>query len=164
MKELVYHRLLLPVAEQHADEGGDDRWGFTATFARARRANAAARQRAARRARSRQGRPLRGDGVNSHAYLELYHAAFLGGGVINPLNLRLAPKELEFIAQDSARGSCFVDRSSPRSSTASAPQTSIEHVVLIGDGDVPHDITYDDLLDPGTPVPPRSPTRTTSSS
>ena len=36
--------------------------------------------------------------LNGHEYLELYHAAFLGGGVINPLNLRLAPKELEFIA------------------------------------------------------------------
>ena len=28
--------------------------------------------------------------VNSHEYLELFHAAFLGAGIINPLNLRLA--------------------------------------------------------------------------
>ena len=28
--------------------------------------------------------------ANSHQYLELYHAGFLGAGVINPLNLRLA--------------------------------------------------------------------------
>jgi long-chain acyl-CoA synthetase len=27
--------------------------------------------------------------LNSHAYVELYHAAYLGAGVINPLNLRL---------------------------------------------------------------------------
>ena len=31
--------------------------------------------------------------LNSHAYLELWHAAFMGAGVINPLNLRLAPKD-----------------------------------------------------------------------
>ena len=30
--------------------------------------------------------------ANGHELLELYHAAFLGGGIINPLNLRLAPK------------------------------------------------------------------------
>jgi acyl-CoA synthetase (AMP-forming)/AMP-acid ligase II len=28
--------------------------------------------------------------VNSHQFLELYHAAFLGAGTVNPLNLRLA--------------------------------------------------------------------------
>ena len=39
--------------------------------------------------------------LNSHQYLELYHAAFLGTGVVNPLNLRLAPKELEFTLRDS---------------------------------------------------------------
>ena len=39
--------------------------------------------------------------LNSHNFLELYHAGFLGAGVVNPLNLRLAPKELEFILADS---------------------------------------------------------------
>ena len=39
--------------------------------------------------------------ANSHEYLELYHAGFLGAGIINPLNLRLAGKELQFILADS---------------------------------------------------------------
>jgi acyl-CoA synthetase (AMP-forming)/AMP-acid ligase II len=39
--------------------------------------------------------------LNSHQFLELYHAAFLGSGVINPLNLRLALPELEYILKDS---------------------------------------------------------------
>src|SRR6202011_4189354 len=47
--------------------------------------------------------------LNSHHYLELYHAGFLGTAVINPLNLRLAPKELEFILQDSGTKVIFVD-------------------------------------------------------
>ena len=72
--------------------------------------------------------------LNSHEYLELYHAAFLGGGVINPLNLRLAPKELEFIAQDSATRVCFVDRAFAPLVDRIKAQTSIEQVILIGDG------------------------------
>ena len=39
--------------------------------------------------------------LNNHNFLELWHAGFLGAGVVNPLNLRLAPKELEFILSDS---------------------------------------------------------------
>ena len=47
--------------------------------------------------------------LNSPEYLELYHAAFLGGGVINPLNLRFAPKELAYVLRDSGTKVCFVD-------------------------------------------------------
>jgi len=39
--------------------------------------------------------------VNCHEFLELYHAAFLGAGIINPLNLRLAGKEVDYIIRDS---------------------------------------------------------------
>jgi len=56
----------------------------------------------------------RGDRVavmsaNSHQLLELYHAAFLGAGIVNPLNLRLAGKELQFILADSGTEVAFVD-------------------------------------------------------
>ncbi len=47
--------------------------------------------------------------LNSLSYLEAYHAAFLGRGVINPLNLRLAAKELAYILADSGTRVCFVD-------------------------------------------------------
>ena len=47
--------------------------------------------------------------ANSHQFLELYHAGFLGAGIINPLNLRLAGKELQFILADSGTKVVFVD-------------------------------------------------------
>jgi acyl-CoA synthetase (AMP-forming)/AMP-acid ligase II len=47
--------------------------------------------------------------LNSHQYLELWHAAFMGAGVINPLNLRLAPKELAYIVSDSGTEVVFTD-------------------------------------------------------
>jgi long-chain acyl-CoA synthetase len=46
---------------------------------------------------------------NSHQYLELFHAGFLGAGIINPLNLRLAGKELQHILRDSGTTVVFVD-------------------------------------------------------
>jgi acyl-coenzyme A synthetase/AMP-(fatty) acid ligase len=36
----------------------------------------------------------------------------------------------------------------------------IEHVVLIGDGDVPHDADYEELLESGAPVAPAEPDET----
>ena len=60
--------------------------------------------------------------LNGHQFLELYHASFLGGSVINPLNLRLAPKELAFILKDSGAEVVFADASSPPWSTRSAPR------------------------------------------
>lgn len=46
---------------------------------------------------------------NSRRYVNLWHAAFLGGGVVNPLNTRLAPAELEFILADSGARLLYVD-------------------------------------------------------
>ena len=108
MKELVYHRHLLPAVDRDPDKvlvvDGD----YTATFAQ--HLDRVARLSGA----------LRSLGVgpsdrfavmalNSHRFLELYHAAFLGGGVVNPLNLRLAAKELAFILGDSGTKVCFTD-------------------------------------------------------
>ncbi len=39
--------------------------------------------------------------VNSHAYLETYYAAAGIGAILNPLNYRLAPKEIAYILRDS---------------------------------------------------------------
>jgi acyl-CoA synthetase (AMP-forming)/AMP-acid ligase II len=39
--------------------------------------------------------------VNSHAFLETYYAAAAVGAILNPLNYRLAPKEIAFILKDS---------------------------------------------------------------
>src|SRR5258708_767673 len=109
MKELVYHRLLLPALERNADRPGFFDGEYRATFG----------EHLDRVARLAAG--LRGLGVdrddrfavmalNGHQFLECYHAALLGAGVINPLNLRLAPKELEYILADSGTKVCFADK------------------------------------------------------
>jgi len=47
--------------------------------------------------------------LNCHRYLELYYATALIGAIIVPLNHRLAPKELEYILNDSESETLFVD-------------------------------------------------------
>jgi long-chain acyl-CoA synthetase len=47
--------------------------------------------------------------LNCHRYLELYYATAVIGATIVPLNYRLAPKELEYIMNDSESETLFVD-------------------------------------------------------
>ena len=92
--------------------------------------------------------------LNSPEYLELYHAGFLGGGLVNPLNLRFAPKELVHVLRDSGTRTCFVDSIFAPVIDAVRDEAGLEHVVLIGEGDVPHSTTFDELLATGRPVIP----------
>ena len=101
---------------------------------------------------------------NSHEYLELFHAGFLGGGIINPLNLRLAGKELQHILRDSGTTVAFVDAvfadHFARNIADVRSELALRHVVLIGDGDLPHDVRYEDLIEAGEPVVPSEPEET----
>lgn len=45
----------------------------------------------------------------SHHYLELWRAGLVGGGIINPLNTRLAADEIVYILKDSGSEILFVD-------------------------------------------------------
>lgn len=157
MKDLVYQRSLLPITDRYSDKVAILDGAFTATFAEhldrvLRLSDGIGKQLG-----------VTGDdrvavmALNSHQYLELYHAAFLGRGVINPLNLRLAPKELEFILQDSGTRVCFTDAFFAQSIDAVRSRTDVDKVVLIGGGDVPHDVTFDELLSAGEPVIPDEP-------
>jgi len=157
MKDLVYHRSLLPAAMRFADKAASIDGQFTATYAQ----HVERVFRLASAMRTELG-VARDDRVavmalNSHNYLELYHAAFLGAGVINPLNLRLAPKELEFILQDSGTKVIFVDAFFAALIDSVRANTAIEKVVLIGSGDVPHDAEYEALLTAGDNVTPSEP-------
>ena len=157
MKELVYHRHLLPAAERAADRPGYVDAGYAATHGEhvervLRLASALSGQLGVGRADRYAVMSL-----NSHRFLELYHAAFLGAGVINPLNLRLAPKELEFILQDSGTRVCFVDAAFAPLIDKVREAAGIERVVLLGDGDVPHDVAYEDVLASGEAVVPEEP-------
>jgi long-chain acyl-CoA synthetase len=156
MKELVYHRLLLPAVERNADRTAFFDRDYTSTFGEHL-------DRVAQLAGA-----LRGLGVgprdrfavmalNSHQFLECYDAAFLGGGVINPLNLRLAPKELEYILGDSDTRVCFTDPFFAPIIDKVRAAVGIDQVVMIGAGDAPHDVAYEELIAGATPVIPDEP-------
>ncbi len=159
MKELVYHRQYFPIVARYADKvgfvDGDYRGTYTQHTDRVARACAMLRTLGV-------GKDDRFAvmALNSHRYLELYHAAFFGAGVINPLNLRLAPKELEYILRDSGTKVCFVDATFAPLIAQVRAATAIEHVVLLGSADVPHDHKYEHLLEAVTPRIPDEPEET----
>jgi long-chain acyl-CoA synthetase len=156
MKELVYHRLLLPAVERNADRVGFFDGEYRATFGQHL-------DRVARLAASLRDLGVGpGDrfavmGLNGHQFLECYHAAFFGAGVINPLNLRLAPKELEYILADSGTKVCFTDQFFAPVIERVRAAVGLDHVVMIGDGDAPHDVGYEDLLASASPLIPDEP-------
>ena len=93
---------------------------------------------------------------NSHQYLELYHAGFLGAGRHQPA--QPAPRRQGAAvhpAPTRARRSCFVDaffaEHFARNIAEVRDELPLRHVVLIGDGDVPHDVGYEDLIAAGEP-------------
>jgi len=157
MKELIFHRMLLPIAERRATHpaiiDGEYRSDYSVHVDRVLRLS---------HSLEHQLNLARDDrfavmALNSHQFLELYHAAFLGAGVVNPLNLRLAPAELAYILKDSGSTVCFADPFFAGVIDSVREEAGIETIVLIGDGDVPHDTTYDALIAAGEPVVPSEP-------
>ena len=133
MKELIYHRMLLPAVSRFADRpcATNAATGAGTTFA----------QHLDRTSRLIGGLQSLGVGrtdrfavmtLNSPEYLEMYHAAFLGGGVINPLNLRFAPKELAYVLRDSETKVCIVDAVFAPLIEAVRAEAGLENVVLVG--------------------------------
>ncbi len=161
MKELIYHRLLLPAIEIYGDRtaiiDGNHRGTLAAHGDRVFRLARALRDVLG----VRPGDRFAVMATNSHQFLELYHAAYLGAGVINPLNLRLAGPELDYIVRDSGTEVVFVDAFFAQhfaDAMASSPDPSpIRHTVLIGEGNGPHDIGYEELLASVEPVVPDEP-------
>jgi len=154
-KELIFHRLLLPTAQRNADRPctTDASTGVTHTY----------REHLAEVAQAIGGLQQLGVGrgdrfalmmANSPEYLVLFHAALLGGGVVNPLNLRFAPKELAYVLQDSGSKICFVDQHFAPIIDQVKDEAGLEHVILVGDGDAPHTLRYADLLASATAAIP----------
>jgi long-chain acyl-CoA synthetase len=158
VKELVYHRQLLPALERHGDRVGFHDGDYHGTWAQhgdrvLRLGNALGTELGIG-----QGDRVAILALNSHEYLELYHACYLGAGVINPLNLRLAAKELAFILNDSGTEVVFTDFLFSGLLEQARPELkNLKSVVLIGEGDVPHDVKYEDLIAAGKPVIPDEP-------
>ncbi len=169
MKELVYHRMLMPAIERYADKPAFFDGAYTGTYAQ----HADRTFRLCRALKETLG-VERTDrfavmSTNHHQYLELYHAAFLGAGVINPLNLRLAGKELDYIVRDSGTEVVFVDGFfaslfADAMANSEEGESPIRHTILIGDllgdAEVPYDMTYEELLASVEPVTPDEPEET----
>jgi long-chain acyl-CoA synthetase len=164
VKELVFHRLLLPALERWADKVGFHDGSYRATYAQ--HGDRVLRLADAMRTELglRPGDRFAVMSCNSHQYLELYHAGLLGAGLINPLNLRLAGPELQHILADSATSVVFVDAVFAehllRNIEPVRGDLPLRRVVLIGDGDVAHDVRYEALIESGRPLVPDEPDET----
>jgi long-chain acyl-CoA synthetase len=159
MKELVYHRHLLPAVERYTNKvgfiDGDYRGTYERHLDRVARLCAALKSLGTGRADRFAVMAL-----NGHRFLELYHAALLGAGIINPLNLRFSPRELEYVLRDSGSKVCFVDATFAPILDQVRKAAGVEQVVLLGDGDVPHDHAYEPLIAAATPRIPDEPEET----
>jgi len=164
MKELVYHRQFFPMLERWPHKIGFHDGTYHGTFAhhgdRVLRLVDAMHTELG----LRPGDRFAVMSCNSHEYLELYHAAFLGAAIINPLNLRLAGTELQQIMADSGATVVFVDAVFAdhflRNIAEVRKDLPLKHVVLIGEADVKIKLRYEDLIASGRPTVPPEPEET----
>ncbi|MGD0311280.1 MAG: AMP-binding protein [Acidimicrobiales bacterium] len=170
MRELVYPRLLIPRVEQFPDKVAII--DVTAEGTRYRGTFADHLDRLLRLVNSmpsvlgvEPGDRFAVLAMNSHEYLELYHAAMFGAGIINPLNMRLSPSELAYVLNDSGSRVVFTDPVfAPLLDQARAAGATVEKVVIIGGesgdgkaGSAGGTVGYEDLLSLGKPVMPPEP-------
>ena len=169
MRELVYPRLLLPRVEQLPDKVGFV--DLTTGGTRYRGTFACHLDRLLRLVHSMRvvlgiepGDRFGVLAMNGHEYLELYHAAMFGAGVINPLNMRFTATELAYVLNDSDSKVVFTDPVfAPLLDGALAAGAKVDKVVIIGGemdtGETGADTTvaYEDLLWVGKPVMPAEP-------
>ncbi len=159
MKELVWHRQLLPSVDRYATAPflTDTGTGTTTSYGEhasrvLRLANALKKELGVE-----PGDRVAVMSLNSGAFEELYHAGLLGACVINPLNLRFAPRELTHVLADSATKVVFVDVWFAGVIDSVRAAAGVEKVVLVGEGDVPHDHRYEDLVRAGEELVPAEP-------
>jgi long-chain acyl-CoA synthetase len=161
MKELIYNRGFIAAIERYASKVAVIDGDFQSTFEQHgdrvfRLAHALQNQLGLTR-KDRAAIMA----VNCHEYLELFHAAYLGAAVINPLNLRLAGKELEYILRDSGSKVVFVDQYFAsiieEALTLGEGENLSPKIVLIGSSDHACDVHYEDLLAAAEPVIPEEP-------
>jgi len=109
VKEFVYARFLLPAVERLGSTPCVHDGGYHATFAEHGRRVLRLRQALELELGLGPGDRFAVLSPNSHQVLELYHAALLGGGIITPLNVRMAPGELAHILDHAGARVVFVD-------------------------------------------------------
>jgi len=164
MKELVYPRFLLPQAERFADKIGFvdvNRTGVTYAGTFATHVDRVLRLTHALRVQLGMAQEDRFAvlAMNGHEFIELYHAALFGAGIINPLNIRFSPAELAYVLHDSDTSVIFTDPvfAALIERARDEEGAKIGKLVLIGgtpggsgtDSDI---IAYEDLIAAGEPL------------
>jgi long-chain acyl-CoA synthetase len=93
--------------------------------------------------------------LNSDRYLEYFFAVPWAGGVIVPLNTRLAPPELAYMLNDTAAEILVVDDTfTAMLPLLKAKVSSLKHIVLAGNGTVPEGVlSHEALLTAADPIP-----------
>ncbi len=89
--------------------------------------------------------------LNSHQHLECWLGIPRGGAVLNDLNIRLAPAELQFILQDADTVALVVDDAFLEAGRRLAGDTpTIEHLIYAGAGEAPDGtVDYEELVGGG---------------
>ena len=103
--------------------------------------------------------------ANSHEYIELYHAAMFGAGIINPLNIRFAPSELAYALNDSGSKVVFTDASFSTLLNQARDHGAMVDTVVMIDGESDRGASgvsggvlgYEDVLAVGRPIMPPEP-------
>ena len=92
--------------------------------------------------------------LNSDVYLEYYQGTYWAGGVVNPINTRLAVPEIAFMLNDCASRFLIVDRTFVDTANALRAQCpQLETVIFAGDGPAPAGLlSYEDLLAAAEPA------------
>ncbi|HZU79831.1 MAG TPA: AMP-binding protein, partial [Acidimicrobiales bacterium] len=165
MKELVFPRFLLPRAERHADKVGfvdvtAEGTRYEGTFSThvdrvCRLAHALRHQLGVE-----PGDRFAVLAMNGHEFIELYHAALFGAGVVNPLNIRFTAAELGYVLADSGTRVVVTDPVfAPLVEQARHERgVKVESVVVFGgDGGLEGVVDYEELLQAGEPVVPPEP-------
>jgi long-chain acyl-CoA synthetase len=171
MKELVFPRFLLPRAERFGDKVGfvdATREGlrYQGTFGShvervLRLTNALEHQLGVNR-----DSRFAVLAMNGHEFIELYHAALFGGGIVNPLNIRFSAAELAYVLADSGTHVVFTDPvfGALIEQARHSEGAKVDRIVVIGGshgdgftGEVDGTVSYEELLAAGVPVAPREP-------
>jgi acyl-CoA synthetase (AMP-forming)/AMP-acid ligase II len=147
MKELIYPRMLFSAVRKHPDDiaflDGDQTETFASHLDRSQRLVAAHHAQLGL-SKTDTFAVLAG---NSRHYVNLWHAALLGGGILNPLNTRLAPAEIAFILKDAGTTVLYTESGfEPAVSYLRSELPDLKHIVLMDDGDCPHNIRYRELV------------------
>jgi acyl-CoA synthetase (AMP-forming)/AMP-acid ligase II len=93
--------------------------------------------------------------LNSDCYLEYFFAVQWAGGIIVPLNVRLAPPELVYMLNDAQVTILVVDTSFTALLPKLLPDSpTIQHVIVIGDDALPENaLNHEAIIASAEPIP-----------